>query len=936
MALLLLGGASGLLAAPAQRAQPLLINEFVATNTSGLTDEEGDTADWIELYNPGRNALNLAGWSLSDDPADPEKWVFPDRNLAAGAYLVVFASGKDRKQAGDIPLHTNFRLDKTGGFLGLYNIFEERWIEALAPAYPEQFPDRAYGRAGEGTDYFYLQQPTPGKANDETTTWAGLVERVDFGEKQRGFYDQPFEVTLKTATPGAAIFYTVDGSEPSDKNGLKYEQPIPISRTTTLRAGALKAGLLPSVVETQTYIFLDDILRQAGPPPGFPLFDYEMDPAITQDPRYRDTIKADLQSIPSLSLVTAVENFDIYMNPRERGEAWERPVSVEFIDPQGGYAGNFQINAGLRIQGGWGRWEVMPKHSFRLFFNGQYGAPKLEYPLFPDSPVERFDTLILRGGVNRSYAGKEAGSTVDHRLATYTEDEWLRASQRAMSGAGSHGIFVHLYLNGLYWGLYNVVERPDASFTSAYLGGRREEWWAMNHSGLISGPDDRIERLIQNLAKIGELPVEERYQAVETYLNLDNFIDYLILNFYAGNRDWSDSNWYAGMHPRDGKINFFVWDGELTWIDGAEFFLVEETGSNRINLFSPAFLALIENEDFKLAFADRIYHHLFNGGALTPANAQERWLNINQVIERAIVGESARWGDTRYEQPITQADWVAARELILEKMGENVNRFLRLARSKGYYPQIDPPQFSQAGGLVASGSELEMSLPPSAQGTVYYTTDGSDPRVRGSSAVAPGAILYRSPLVLTTTTQIKARLLAGETWSALHETTFSVVERSPQVRITELMYNPLGGNDYEFIELKNEGETALELANISFEGIDFTFPPTAPALPPGELIVLADNASAFVERYPDVPLAGVYEGRLSNEGETIRLKDGEGKLLLSLTYDDEGGWPISPDGRGDSLVLVDSAGADPNNPKSWRASAQLYGSPGRDESSLEP
>ena len=84
------------------------------------------------------------------------------------------------------------------------------------------------------------------------------------------------------------------------------------------------------------------------------------------------------------------------------------------------------------------------------------------------------------------------------------------------------------------------------------------------------------------------------------------------------------------------------------------------------------------------------------------------------------------------------------------------------------------------------------------------------------------------------------------------------------------------------------------------------------------------------------PLVGVYDGRLSNEGETLHLKDGEGKLLLSLTYDDEGGWPISPDGRGDSLVLVASAGADPNNPKSWRASAQLYGSPGRDESSLEP
>jgi hypothetical protein len=345
---------------------------------------------------------------------------------------------------------------------------------------------------------------------------------------------------------------------------------------------------------------------------------------------------------------------------------------------------------------------------------------------------------------------------------------------------------------------------------------------------------------------------------------------------------------------------------------------------------------LIENKDFKLAFADRLYHHLFNGGALTAARSQDRWLKINQTIERAIVGESARWGDTRYEKPITQADWLEARDQVLEKMAGNVDRFLRLVREKGYYPPVDPPQFNQPAGPVVVGSELTITLSQPTQGVIYYTTDGSDPRIRGSGAVAPGAILYRSPLVLTITTQVKARLLADDTWSALHEATFTMVDRAAQLRLTELMYNPPGGNDYEFVELKNEGATALELANLSFEGINFTFPPTAPALPPGKFIVLASNAAAFTERYPEAPLAGVYDGRLSNEGESVSLKDGEGKLLLSLAYDDENGWPISADGRGDSLVSLASTGVDPNNPKSWRASAQLYGSPGRDEISSWP
>ena len=163
----------------------------------------------------------------------------------------------------------------------------------------------------------------------------------------------------------------------------------------------------------------------------------------------------------------------IFMRIPENGAGiGNAPVSVELIYPAG-EGENFQINAGLKMQGNVGRREYVFKHSFRLMFRADYGAAKLTYPLFPDSPVRSFDTLVLRAGVNRSYSGylHESHDIRDHRMATYTRDEWVRASQIAMSGAGSHGVFVHLYLNGLYWGVYNVVERPDASFASAYFGG---------------------------------------------------------------------------------------------------------------------------------------------------------------------------------------------------------------------------------------------------------------------------------------------------------------------------------------------------------------------------------------------------------------------------------------------------------------------------------
>lgn len=229
--------------------------------------------------------------------------------------------------------------------------------------------------------------------------------------------------------------------------------------------------------------------------------------------------------------------------------------------------------------------------------------------------------------------------------------------------------------------------------------------------------------------------------------------------------------------------------------------------------------------------------------------------------------------------------------------------------------------------MITAGFKLTMAA---SGGVIYYTTDGSDPREPVTGAVAPGATPYSAPVVLNATTHIKSRTLANNTWSALQEATFRLVEQMTHLCLTEIMYNPAGGSDYEFIELKNTGEVELNLSGMSFTGIRYTFPPHTPPLPPGALMVLVRNPAAFAGRYPNVAIGGVYRGQLSNKGETITLHDAEGRPVVSVTYDDENGWPVSPDGRGDSLVLANPAG-DPNDPISWRASVNLYGSPGADE-----
>jgi hypothetical protein len=146
------------------------------------------------------------------------------------------------------------------------------------------------------------------------------------------------------------------------------------------------------------------------------------------------------------------------------------------------------------------------------------------------------------------------------------------------------------------------------------------------------------------------------------------------------------------------------------------------------------------------------------------------------------------------------------------------------------------------------------------------------------------------------------------------------------------MYNPVGGDDYEFVELRNMGSSTLNLANFSLDdGIRFRFPPNTPPLGPDENAVLVSNPALFAERYPDVAISGVYEGHLSNKGEKILLKDASGQVMIEVAYNDEYGWPVSADGRGDSLTLIDETGH-PSDPKNWRASINLNGSPGATES----
>jgi len=253
--------------------------------------------------------------------------------------------------------------------------------------------------------------------------------------------------------------------------------------------------------------------------------------------------------------------------------------------------------------------------------------------------------------------------------------------------------------------------------------------------------------------------------------------------------------------------------------------------------------------------------------------------------------------------------------------------------AKGWYPALTAPSFNQLGGNVPSGFQLSMSAPA---GTIYYTRDGSDPRLTGG-VVSPTALIYSGPLTLNQSAQIKARVLSGGVWSALSEATYYTIQNFTGLLLTEIMYHPPNttnyvGDAFEFIELKNVASTNLELSGVRFtNGVSYTFP-VGTFVAPGQFIVLAGNPTAFARKYPGVPVAGVYTNNLSNSGETVTLVHVTGAPIFSVNYGTRPPWPSAPDGTGFSLVPVNpNLNPDPNNALNWRASTVIGGSPGADD-----
>ncbi|MBN1806341.1 MAG: CotH kinase family protein, partial [Sedimentisphaerales bacterium] len=747
----------------------LVINEFMASNGSSIQYPQGQLDDWIEIHNYGSAPVNLAGMYLTDNLSIENKWRIYNSNpnatiIPTGGFLLIWADN----DITDEGLHANFKLSADGEEIGLFAKDGQTLIDSVI--YSKQTTDVSYGRYPDaGENWNFSNNPSPGAQNQ-----GGYLDKVADTKfsHNRGFYETPFSVTIATETKGAVIYYTVDGSEPYSDSGrtpssLLYTAPVAINKTTCLRAVAVKPNRIPSNIDTHTYIFLGDVIEQPENPTGFPTSgwghagpDYQMDPIVVE--AYNSTIKDDLKSIPTLSLVMDIDDWfgskGIYIHESQDGT--ERVVSMEFIDPDAG--DGFQINCAISMQGGvsgggtsLNRWKV-DKLSMRLKFKDDIddgtptgGPTKLNYRIFKDSPVDSFDTLVLdaRLGNTWPYGGSvtDTGSRpwINGRpiyqpdVAQYTRDQFVADIQNTLAGYSHHGRHVHLYLNGLYWGIYNLHERPDHRFAAAYFGGNADDYDCLKHDRnmVINGTNTTFNEML-NIAD-SDMTSGGQYQLIQQYLDVDNFIDYLIPNYFVGNYDWGHKNWYATRNSIDqaGRWRFHHWDGEHLMES------LYENVTGRDNAGGPSHLnqRLMQNTEYRLLFADHVHRHFFNDGALTPDGATALYQVRLNDVDRSVVGESARWGDNQIDRfahirYMRDPHWLLERDWLLDEYFQQ-RTFIVLDqfKSRGWYPNADAPVFYvngsyQHGGLVPTDSSLSMTA---TRSTIWYTLNGTDPRLAG-------------------------------------------------------------------------------------------------------------------------------------------------------------------------------------------------------------
>lgn len=694
-------------------AQQLYINEIMSANTSVLYDHEGDTPDWIELFNYGTDTICLRNYFLSDNKDDLEKWRFPEISIYPSEYKIVYASGKDITTNSEI--HTNFSIDSDG---------EEILLSDSAGVIIQRFlpiklsenisfgskPDACY-------DMVYFDQPSPGFSNDTCLSHLKLTE-VEFSV-EGGFYDDGFELFLNHQDPDATILFTIDGSEPtlsnipyktykyknsypleagtmpyefmtdtiftyyyqipiripvlntepfanSYKSSSVFENPVtefPLLKAYTIRAKAIKDGMEESDCKTYTYFIKDDAISLIHDLPivsincqSDDLFDY-----------YRGIYTAGVD-FDNWRLQNPYEEviWPVHGNFKRRGKENQINVNIEYFDRLNDTA-SINTMCGLRINGGETR--SFPMKALRLCPDLKYGCDRLNYKFFNEIDDTSFQDIVLRNSGNDFPTSFWEPSSSSR---TMLRDAYIQYICRNMNVETQAYQPVIVFINGEFWGLHNIREKYDKEyFKRVYDIDYDELEFLSDNASIIEGGNWHYNNLINYISVRGTVS-EESYLHIARQMDIVSFIDFMIAEIFVHNTDWPVNNtlfWRKKTYcyeseaelAHDGRWRWALTDMDLGFglhdfapdyqQNTIEYLLNPESPVNVNSSWSVfLFSSLLENNEFKTLFLQRFEFHLQN--TFNPSVTVPVLDSLASKIQNVMPYHLQRWSDDYY-----MSDW---------------------------------------------------------------------------------------------------------------------------------------------------------------------------------------------------------------------------------------------------------------------------------------
>lgn len=595
--------------------QTIFINEFMADNSQTIADEQGEFDDWVEIYNAGNTPYDLGGKYLTDDLNEPNQWQIPTTNptlttIPAGGYLLLWFD-KEPEQG---ELHAEIKLGSGGEQIGLYDADGLTPIDTLT--FGPQTSDVSQGRTTDGdTNFSFFPFPTPAAIN--AVIISDELKPPTFS-LNGGYYSYSINLVLAATTPAVTIHYTTDGSDPTEESPI-FNNFITIDTAQVIRAKAFKNGFLSSPIATNTYFFNVNhtfpIITLSGDPASFFSDESGLFPNIDQD--------------------------------------LEIPINVEFYEPDGTQGFNQVTEVELHGSASLS----LPQKSLAIKAKGSLGKSTIDWPLFPEEDRDQYRSLILRNS-GQDWEYTMFRDAMQSSLTRDLSDLAVEIEQPELEGQAYRPVVA--YINGQYYGIYNMRERLDKRYIRVHYDLKEDEIDFLENLDEAKEGDFLAWNSLDSLLRTKSFADEAGLVELNALVDLDNYMDYIITNLFVDNMDWPGNNnrrWRE--RTPNGKWRWMVKDLDFTfgWLDyntGAF-----NSGSYNVNsldrLLYPdhlypnpewatiLFNKLLENPQWRNDFINRMADHL---NVLYPTDRiLQRIEDFQAIYEPEINQQNQKWSN---------------------------------------------------------------------------------------------------------------------------------------------------------------------------------------------------------------------------------------------------------------------------------------------------